>query len=64
VQAYLFEFKLVEEEAEGRALSQIKEKKGYADKYRTLAQPVYLIGVEFSKKERNLAGFAVECMGT
>jgi hypothetical protein len=62
-QVYLFEFKLVEEEAEGRALSQIKEK-GYADKYQALAQPIYLIGVEFSKKERNVVGFAVERLGT
>ena len=58
-QIYLFEFKLVEEKAEGKALAQIKEKK-YADKYRALSQPIHLIGVEFSKKERNVAGFAVE----
>ena len=34
-QVYLFEFKVVEDEAEGRALRQIREK-GYADKYRSL----------------------------
>ncbi|MDR1228262.1 MAG: PD-(D/E)XK nuclease domain-containing protein, partial [Azoarcus sp.] len=61
-QVYLFEFKLVEENTEGKALSQIKEK-GYADKYRSLQQPIHLIGVEFSKKERNLVGFAVESLG-
>ena len=33
---------------------------GYADKYRHLGQPIYLIGVEFSRKERNVAAFAVE----
>ncbi|GHU06579.1 ATPase AAA [Betaproteobacteria bacterium] len=58
-QIYLFEFKVVEDAAEGKALSQIKEKK-YADKYRALNQPIHLIGVEFSKKERNVVGFEVE----
>jgi hypothetical protein len=58
-QIYLFEFKVVEEAAEGKALSQIKEKK-YADKYRDLNQPIHLIGVEFGKKERNVVGFEVE----
>ena len=32
----------------------------YADKYRALGQPIYLIAVEFSKDERNLAAFDVE----
>jgi hypothetical protein len=45
-QIYLFEFKVVEDAAEGKALSQIKEKK-YADKYRALKQPIHLLGVEF-----------------
>ena len=36
-QVYLFEFKVVEEDAEGRALRQIREKR-YADKYRALDQ--------------------------
>ena len=58
-QIYLFEFKVVEDTAEGKALSQIKEKK-YADKYRDLNQPIHLIGVEFGKKERNVVGFEVE----
>jgi hypothetical protein len=58
-QVYLFEFKVVEDQAEGKALQQIKEK-GYADKYRALDQPIHLIGVEFSKKTRNVVGFDVE----
>ncbi|MDR1888489.1 MAG: PD-(D/E)XK nuclease domain-containing protein [Zoogloeaceae bacterium] len=61
-QVYLFEFKVVEGEAEGKALAQIKEKQ-YADKYRSLNQPIHLIGVEFSKKARNVVGFTVESMG-
>ncbi|MDR2788045.1 MAG: PD-(D/E)XK nuclease domain-containing protein, partial [Candidatus Accumulibacter sp.] len=60
-QIYLFEFKVVEEEAEGKALAQIKEKR-YADKYRALTQPIHLIGIEFSKKARNVAGFEVESL--
>ena len=58
-QVCLFEFKTVEKAPEGAALAQIKEK-GYADKYRHLGQPIHLVGVEFSRKERNVAAFAVE----
>jgi hypothetical protein len=58
-QVYLFEFKVVELTPEGRALQQLKDKQ-YADKYRGLNQPIYLIGVEFSKENRNLVGFGVE----
>jgi hypothetical protein len=61
-QVYLFEFKVVEDEAGGTALQQIKEKK-YADKYPAQNQPVHLIGVEFSKKKRNVVGFEVESPG-
>ncbi len=56
---YLFEFKVVELSSAGAALAQLQER-GYADKYRGLGQPIYLIGVEFSKDERNLAAFAVK----
>ena len=58
-QVYLFEFKTVEREPEGRALAQLKER-DYAAKYRHLGQPIHLIGVEFSRAERNVAAFAVE----
>ena len=56
---YLFEFKVVELAPEGRALQQIKDR-GYAEKYRTPGQPIALIGVEFSRAERNIVGFEVE----
>ena len=56
---YLFECKTVEKEPEGKALAQMKEK-GYADKYRRLGRPIHLIGVEFSRKDRNVAAFEVE----
>ena len=56
---YLFEFKVVEMASEGAAMAQLQERR-YADKYRALGQPIYLIGVEFSKDERNLAAFDVE----
>lgn len=59
---YLFEFKVVELTPEGRALKQIKQK-GYAEKYRALGQPIYLIGVEFSKEQRTVVGFEVETLG-
>ena len=56
---YVFEFKTVEKESTGEAMRQLREK-GYADKYRSLGQPVRLIGVEFSKADRNVAVFEVE----
>jgi hypothetical protein len=58
-QVSLFEFKAVEDEAEGRALRRIREK-GYADKYRSLDRPIHLSSVEFGKSKRNVAGFEVE----
>ena len=45
---YLFEFKVVELDAEGGALQQLKDR-GYAEKYRAGGEPIYLIGVEFSR---------------
>ena len=56
---YLFEFKVVELASAGAAMVQLQERR-YADKYRALGQPIHLIGVEFSKDERNIAAFAVE----
>ena len=55
----LFEFKVVELAAAGAAMAQLQERQ-YADKYRALEQPIYLIAVEFSKDERNLTAFDVE----
>ena len=59
-QVWLFELKTVEKAPEGGALAQIRERR-YADKYRHLGQPIHLVGVEFSREERNLAAFEVEC---
>ena len=56
---YIFEFKVVEMVPEGRALQQIKDKQ-YADKYRAHNCPIYLIGVEFSKQNRNIVGFETD----
>ena len=55
----LFEFKVVERAGEGSAISQLRER-GYADKYAHLGEPIHLIGVEFSRESRNVAGFVVE----
>jgi hypothetical protein len=56
---YIFEFKVVELTPKGKALAQIKNK-SYADKYRERGEPIDLIGVEFSKTDRNIVGFEVE----
>lgn len=62
---YLFEFKVLDAKATAKktafntALQQLKDK-NYAQKYLADKQPVYLIGVEFDKKQREVVGFAVE----
>jgi len=58
-QLYLFEFKVVEQLPDGRALEQIKAR-GYADKYRASGKPIHLIGVEFSSAQRQIVAFDVE----
>jgi hypothetical protein len=55
-QFYLFEFKVVEDSPEGRALAQLQAR-GYGDKYRAEGKPIHLIGVEFSKASRSVVGF-------
>ncbi len=55
---YLFEFKVVEQVPDGRALAQLQAK-GYAEKYRAPGVTVTLVGVEFSRAQRNLVGFEV-----
>ena len=58
-QVFLFEFKVVEDEPEGAALAQLRER-GYAGKYRAGGEPIHLVGVEFSRKERNIVAFETE----
>ena len=58
-QAYLFEFKVVDRGPEGTAPEQLKAR-GHADKYRDLGLPIHLIGMEFSREERNIVAFPVE----
>jgi hypothetical protein len=54
---YLIEFKVLEQCGPGKALDQIKAK-GYAEQF--AGQEVYLVGVEFSSKERNITQFVWE----
>ena len=56
---FLFEFKVVERQATGEALKQIKDR-GYADKYRARGEPIHLVGIEFGRVERNVVDFEVE----
>ena len=58
---YLFEFKVVEQLPEGKALEQIKAK-GYADKHRASGKPIHLVGVEFSSVQRQIVAFDVETL--
>jgi len=59
---FIFEFKVVELVKEkNSALEQIKAKR-YHEKYKTSGE-VYLVGVEFSKEDRNIVGFEWEKAG-
>ena len=55
---YLFELKVVELTSAGSAMEQLRDR-DYAAKYRAGGEPVYLIGVEFSREERNVTAFEV-----
>ena len=56
---YLFEFKVVENASPGAAMAQLRERE-YAAKYRNRGEPIHLVGVEFSRKTRNLVRFEVD----
>ncbi|WP_460430759.1 PD-(D/E)XK nuclease domain-containing protein [Aquaspirillum soli] len=52
-QVYLFEFKVVEATPQGKASQQLQDR-GYAEKYRSRGEPIHLIGIEFSREQRNV----------
>ncbi|OXS15037.1 hypothetical protein CGX12_11105 [Zobellella denitrificans] len=56
---YLFEFKVVEQVPGGKALQQLKDR-DYAEKYRAQGLPIHLIGVEFSREQRQIVAFERE----
>ena len=70
-QIFIIEFKVIElvpktptdskpsQDNSNSALAQIKEKR-YFEKYQSLNQTIYLIGVEFSKEDRNIVNFQWE----
>jgi hypothetical protein len=58
---YLFEFKVVEQVPEGKALQQLIDK-GYAEKYREPGVGITLIGIEFSREQRNIVGFETQAV--
>jgi hypothetical protein len=58
---YILEFKVIELSGKGSALKQIKQKR-YHEKYSD--RDVYLIGIEFSKNERNIVNFEWEKMNS
>ncbi|CAA6817792.1 MAG: Unknown protein [uncultured Sulfurovum sp.] len=59
-QVYIIEFKVVDNKNQkGNALKQIKEKK-YHEKYEEKAHEIILIGIEFSKEDKNVSLFEWE----
>ncbi|MEB3237432.1 MAG: ATP-binding protein [Candidatus Sericytochromatia bacterium] len=55
---YVFEFKVVDGQPEGKAMAQIRAK-GYGDKYKQSGTNVMLVAIEFSRVERNVVAFEV-----
>lgn len=53
---YIIEFKV---DGEGKALHQIKER-NYQQKYQSTGKEIYLIGIDFDSKQRNVVGFEWE----
>ncbi|MCK5855368.1 MAG: ATP-binding protein, partial [Sulfurovaceae bacterium] len=59
-QVYIIEFKVVDNKNQnGKALEQIKEKK-YHEKYLNIANEITIIGIEFSKEDKNICKFEWE----
>lgn len=58
-QVWLFEFKVVELFPNGKAIQQLRDRR-YAEKYRLPGQNVHLVGIEFSRDNRNIVGFETE----
>jgi len=56
--ALIFEFKLVDDAPEGKALAQILAK-GYDQPHRTAGREVHCIGIEFSKTKRNIVAWEI-----
>ena len=57
---YIMEFKVVEiDKVKGSAIEQIKRKK-YSEKYQQKGKKIYLIGIEFSKDDKNIKNFTWE----
>lgn len=54
----LFEFEVVEQQVSGEALRQLQAR-GYADRYRGRGEPIHLIGIAFSRAQRNVVGLLV-----
>ena len=58
--AYILEFKVKENFSDDKSpLEQIKEKR-YYEKYREKVKEIYLIGITFSREERNIVGYQYE----
>ncbi|MBC2694846.1 MAG: ATP-binding protein [Desulfobacteraceae bacterium] len=56
---YIIEFKVIEvDKTEGTALEQIKKK--YSEKHQQKGKKIYLIGIEFSKDNKNIKNFMWE----
>lgn len=57
---YIIEFKVIEvDKTQGSALEQIKSK-NYSEKYQGKGKKIYLIGIEFSKEDKNIKNFMWE----
>lgn len=58
--AYVVEFKVVEEEGESPKALEVIKNRGYGEKYLGKMKEVYLVGIDFSKENRNILRFEWE----
>ena len=56
---FIFEFKVANTSKKEDAMWHLKEKR-YHEKYKSSCDEIYLVGVEFDKKERNITYFEWE----
>ncbi|MBK1735436.1 hypothetical protein CKO15_09100 [Halorhodospira abdelmalekii] len=58
---HIFEFKVVEQAPEGKALQQLRDKE-YTAKYFGHGKPIHLVGFEFSREQRAVVAFEWETL--
>lgn len=56
-EVYVIEFKVIEVEGKRPRTLEVIKSKGYVEKYLSEGKEVYLVGIDFSRKRRNIVNF-------